>query len=186
MIKRQWTEREPFDFDGRHVRLVGAFGNPKPVQQPRPPILIAGRTARVLRVVAEHAGVWNIAGVDICEAAARSALLDHYCAGGRRDRRLVSALSAHAPTTREVQDLGRLSSRGSGTPTSTAPGIRTQLRDAATIAGVRRRFAPHQLRHAHAVEMSREGVPLVVIQRQLGHTNLGVTSVERRGSRLIA
>ena len=27
-------------------------------------------------------------------------------------------------------------------------------------AGVRRRFAPHQLRHAHAVEMAREGVPL--------------------------
>ncbi len=48
-------------------------------------------------------------------------------------------------------------------------GIRSQLRDAALAAGVRRRFAPHQLRHAHAVEMSREGVPLLVIQRQLGH-----------------
>jgi site-specific recombinase XerD len=50
-----------------------------------------------------------------------------------------------------------------------AAGIRIQLRDTAVKAGVRRRFAPHQLRHAHAVEMSREGVPLVVIQRQLGH-----------------
>jgi hypothetical protein len=30
----------------------------------------------------------------------------------------------------------------------------------ATAAGVRRRFAPHQLGHAHAVEMAREGVPL--------------------------
>jgi hypothetical protein len=29
-----------------------------------------------------------------------------------------------------------------------------------TAAGVRRRFAPHQLGHAHAVEMAREGVPL--------------------------
>jgi site-specific recombinase XerD len=48
-------------------------------------------------------------------------------------------------------------------------GIRAQLRRTAERAGVRRRFAPHQLRHAHAVEMSREGVPLVVIQRQLGH-----------------
>ena len=47
----------------------------------------------------------------------------------------------------------------------------------AARAGVRRRFAPHQLRHAHAVEMAREGVPLVVIQRQLGHANLGVTSI---------
>jgi integrase/recombinase XerD len=29
--------------------------------------------------------------------------------------------------------------------------------------------------------MAREGVPLVVIQRQLGHTDLGVTSVYLRG-----
>jgi integrase len=42
---------------------------------------------------------------------------------------------------------------------------------------VRRRFAPHQLRHAHAVELAREGVPLNVIQRQLAHANLGTTSV---------
>jgi site-specific recombinase XerD len=44
-------------------------------------------------------------------------------------------------------------------------GVRAQLRRTAQSAGVRRRFAPHQLRHAHAVEMSREGVPVVVIQR---------------------
>jgi site-specific recombinase XerC len=36
--------------------------------------------------------------------------------------------------------------------------IRAQLHHAALTAGVRRRFAPHQLRHAHAVEMSREGI----------------------------
>jgi site-specific recombinase XerD len=60
-------------------------------------------------------------------------------------------------------------------------GIRAQLHRTAEAAGVRRRFAPHQLRHAHAVEMSREGVPLVVIQRQLGHADLGVTSAYLRG-----
>jgi len=58
---------------------------------------------------------------------------------------------------------------------------REQLRRVAREAGVRRRFAPHQLRHAHAVEMAREGVPLNVIQRQLGHTNLGVTSIYLQG-----
>jgi site-specific recombinase XerD len=58
---------------------------------------------------------------------------------------------------------------------------RKQLRRAAALAGVRRRFAPHQLRHAHAVEMAHEGVPLVVIQRQLGHANLGITSVYLQG-----
>jgi integrase/recombinase XerD len=59
--------------------------------------------------------------------------------------------------------------------------MRAQLHRTAARAGVRRRFAPHQLRHAHAVEMSREGVPLVVIQRQLGHADLGVTSAYLRG-----
>ena len=44
---------------------------------------------------------------------------------------------------------------------------RARLRRVAVCAGVRRRFAPHQLHHAHAVETAREGVPLVVIQRQL-------------------
>ena len=62
-----------------------------------------------------------------------------------------------------------------------APAARTQLRRLAAQAGVRRRFAPHQLRHAHAVEMAREGMPLNVIQRQLGHADLGVTSVYLQG-----
>jgi site-specific recombinase XerD len=58
---------------------------------------------------------------------------------------------------------------------------RRKLSRTAAEAGVRRRFAPHQRRHAHAVEMTHEGVPLVVIQRQLGHANLAVTSVYLRG-----
>ena len=60
-------------------------------------------------------------------------------------------------------------------------GIRAELHRAATAAEVRRRFAPHQLRHAHAIEMSREGIPLLAIQRQLGHADLAVTSTYLRG-----
>lgn len=59
--------------------------------------------------------------------------------------------------------------------------VRKQLARTAAKAGVRRRFAPHQLRHAHAVEMAHEGVPLVVIQRQLGHANLGITPIYLQG-----
>ena len=62
-----------------------------------------------------------------------------------------------------------------------AAAARSELRRVARESGVRRRFAPHQLRHAHAVEMAREGVPLIVIQRQLGHSNLGITSVYLQG-----
>jgi len=37
------------------------------------------------------------------------------------------------------------------------------------------------VRHVHALELLREGVPLNVIQRQLGHRNLGVTSIYLQG-----
>jgi Phage integrase family len=73
-----------------------------------------------------------------------------------------------------------INGRTRGRPWTTS-GARAELRRVAARAGVRRRFAPHQLRHAHAVEMAREGVPLIVIQRQLGHGNLGITSVYLQG-----
>jgi alkanesulfonate monooxygenase SsuD/methylene tetrahydromethanopterin reductase-like flavin-dependent oxidoreductase (luciferase family) len=85
IIRRLWTESEPFDFDGTYHHLTAAFGNPKPVQRPHPPILIAGRSRATLRVVAEHADVWNIPGGDIADAVSRSALLDRFCAEIGRD-----------------------------------------------------------------------------------------------------
>ena len=62
------TWAEPFDFDGAYLHLTGAFCNPKPVQRPHPPILIGGRSTATLRVVAEHADLWNIPGGDIDDA----------------------------------------------------------------------------------------------------------------------
>ena len=85
VIRRLWTETEPFDFTGTHVQLTGAFGSPKPVQRPHPPILVGGRSAALLRVVAEHADMWNIPGHDIDDAISRSVLLDRYCAEIGRD-----------------------------------------------------------------------------------------------------
>lgn len=84
VIRRLWTETEPFDFDGTYVQLTEAFGNPKPVQSPHPPILIGGRSSATLRVVAEHADLWNVAG-DIDDVVSRGALLDRYCAEIGRD-----------------------------------------------------------------------------------------------------
>lgn len=85
VIRRLWTETAPFDFAGDHVQLTDAFGNPKPLQRPHPPILIGGRSAKLLRIVAEHADLWNIPGGDIGDAIARSALLNRCCAEIGRD-----------------------------------------------------------------------------------------------------
>jgi site-specific recombinase XerD len=58
---------------------------------------------------------------------------------------------------------------------------RGELRRLALQAGVRRRFARNQLCHAHAVELAREGIGVKLIQRQLGHTDLGTTSTHLQG-----
>ncbi len=42
IIKRLWTEDEPFDFEGRHYKVRGAVCRPHPVQRPHPVIMNAG------------------------------------------------------------------------------------------------------------------------------------------------
>ncbi|QER89868.1 LLM class flavin-dependent oxidoreductase [Streptomyces tendae] len=101
LIKRLWTEEKPFDFHGAHHRLTGAFGSPKPVQRPHPPILVGGRSSATLRVVAEHADLWNVPGGDLADVLRRSALLDRYCADIGRDPASI-VRSIHLPV-----DTGR-------------------------------------------------------------------------------
>jgi alkanesulfonate monooxygenase SsuD/methylene tetrahydromethanopterin reductase-like flavin-dependent oxidoreductase (luciferase family) len=118
VIRRLWTEAEPFDFDGTYLHLTGAFCNPKPVQRPQPPILIGGRSTATLRVVAEHADVWNMPGGDMGDAVRRSALLDRFCTEIGRDpasitRSMVLPVSYDEPgktrgTIAEAIDAGFL------------------------------------------------------------------------------
>ena len=98
VVRRLWTETEPFDYDGAYVQLAGAFCSPKPVQRPHPPIMIGGRSAATLRVVAEHADLWNVAGGDIDDAVRRGALLDRYCAEIGRDPASITR-SIHLPVS---------------------------------------------------------------------------------------
>jgi alkanesulfonate monooxygenase SsuD/methylene tetrahydromethanopterin reductase-like flavin-dependent oxidoreductase (luciferase family) len=85
ITKRLWTESEPFDFEGVHYQLTGAICEPKPVAQL--PILIgAGGEKRSLRLVAEHADIWNCpTRGDIGEFRHKSAVLDEHCRTIGRD-----------------------------------------------------------------------------------------------------
>jgi alkanesulfonate monooxygenase SsuD/methylene tetrahydromethanopterin reductase-like flavin-dependent oxidoreductase (luciferase family) len=98
LIRRLWSETEPFDFHGTYHQVTGALCNPKPVQRPHPPILIGGRSTPVLRVVAEHADLWNIPGGDIDDAIGRSELLDRLCAEIGRDPASITR-SIHLPVS---------------------------------------------------------------------------------------
>jgi site-specific recombinase XerD len=54
--------------------------------------------------------------------------------------------------------------------------VRHLLPRLASKAGIEKRVHPHALRHTHAAELAREGVPLNLIQAQLGHSNVATTS----------
>ncbi|MGD0702679.1 MAG: LLM class flavin-dependent oxidoreductase [Trebonia sp.] len=85
LIRRLWTEDKPFDFHGSYYDLTGAFCNPKPVQRPGPPIVMGGQASATLRVVAEHADVWNFPGGDVEAAVRRGTVLDRICTEIGRD-----------------------------------------------------------------------------------------------------
>src|SRR5262245_17746546 len=73
-------------FDGKNYKLAGAIAEPKPVQQPHPPIWIGGSgRQRTLRITARYADVWNAAGGSPEEVAEVSAVLDQRCAEIGRD-----------------------------------------------------------------------------------------------------
>jgi site-specific recombinase XerD len=150
-----------------------------------------GRRLRGLIVVLWRAGLRISEALALTEGdleTARGAVLVRRCKGGRRrevgmDDWAWGQLRAWLEV-RVSLPIGPLFCVISG-PTRGRPWSSSQARltlhRVASRAGVRRRFAPHQLRHAHAVEMAREGLPINVIQRQLGHANLGVTSIYLQG-----
>jgi alkanesulfonate monooxygenase SsuD/methylene tetrahydromethanopterin reductase-like flavin-dependent oxidoreductase (luciferase family) len=52
--------QEHTDFDGRFFDLTNARNEPRPIQRPRPPIVIGGRgEKRTLRLVARFASMWD-------------------------------------------------------------------------------------------------------------------------------
>jgi F420-dependent oxidoreductase-like protein len=62
IVTRLWTE-ERVTFSGRYYQLQDAVFNPKPLQQPHPPILVGAGGERIaLGIVARHANMWNAFG----------------------------------------------------------------------------------------------------------------------------
>jgi alkanesulfonate monooxygenase SsuD/methylene tetrahydromethanopterin reductase-like flavin-dependent oxidoreductase (luciferase family) len=86
LVRRLWTEEQPFDFDGRCYRLKGAICEPKPVQRPGPPVMIGAGGERLgLRVVARHADIWASPAFTAADFRRMNAALDGHCAAIGRD-----------------------------------------------------------------------------------------------------
>lgn len=85
IIKKMWSEDKP-DFNGKHYSIKEAFCNPKPVQNPYPPITVGGAGERMLlRLVAEHADSWNCPATHALEFDSKLEALEKHCADVGRD-----------------------------------------------------------------------------------------------------
>ena len=84
--------QERTTFQGRYYQLDDARLEPRPLQQPRIPILIAAHRPRMLRIAARYADQWDTFGVD---PGRRD--------GGRRDRRSpIASRPSMTPAGRSV------------------------------------------------------------------------------------
>lgn len=83
IVRSMWTEPET-TFSGRYYDVRRAQCDPKPLQQPAPPVWIGGGGEQLtLRVVAEHADCSNFGGTPEVWAHKRDVLRAHCAAVGR-------------------------------------------------------------------------------------------------------
>jgi len=116
VIRRLWTEAEPFDFDGTYVRLTGAFCNPKPVQQPRPRLLSGMRSPAGLRRTAEKFDI--VATVEGGGSAGQAGAIRHGISRALmqynaelRDRLKSAGLVTRDPRKKERKKYGQKGAR---------------------------------------------------------------------------
>jgi alkanesulfonate monooxygenase SsuD/methylene tetrahydromethanopterin reductase-like flavin-dependent oxidoreductase (luciferase family) len=71
VMKRLWTLPGEFDFEGQYYSLRAAAAEPKPIQQPYPPIINAGSSPVARRFAAQHADILfaSVSGDDDQDAA---------------------------------------------------------------------------------------------------------------------
>jgi F420-dependent oxidoreductase-like protein len=85
VITRQWEEGA-FSFDGEHFKIVDLDAQPKPVQRPRPPLVIGGSGGpRSLRIAARWADEYNTVFAGAEELAELRKKLDAACEKQDRD-----------------------------------------------------------------------------------------------------
>jgi F420-dependent oxidoreductase-like protein len=96
VIHRLLTQ-ETTDFDGQFYTLREARNEPKPVQEPRPPIVVGGRgEKRTLRLAARYASMWDAMFIedDVEEWRRLRDVLWQHCSDVGRDPSEI-ALSSH-------------------------------------------------------------------------------------------
>jgi len=172
ILKAMWTEDAP-TFHGRHYRIEGARCRPRPVRRPHPPILVGGGGEKVLlRLVAQHADIWNNLGMAHAELPAKLAVLRRHCERVGRDlgeievsQQTIGAIALSAEEARRRteavhQEVGFLTGAPDLCPTGTPDEIVRRLRQSIAMGATT--FIMSFGRHAAAEDVrlfGREVIP---------------------------
>jgi alkanesulfonate monooxygenase len=62
ILKRIWTEDQPFDHEGKYYRFEKGYSEVKPLQKPHVPIYFGGASQAALDVAGKHADVYALWG----------------------------------------------------------------------------------------------------------------------------
>ena len=86
LICRQMWSDDDGPYAGRHYQLAETICRPRPVQQPRPPILVGGSgEKKTLRLVAQYADACNLFATGRAEVRHKIEVLERHCADVGRD-----------------------------------------------------------------------------------------------------
>lgn len=129
ILKGMWTQ-DTFQFQGKYyqvgvgqvrnyrgqtVDLPGAFNHPKPLQQPHPPLWIAGSGEQLtLRTVARYADYSNFMG-SLEQVQKKNAILDRHCQEQGRDPQAIRRslnINVFLGSDSQFEQLVRDSGRG--------------------------------------------------------------------------
>jgi alkanesulfonate monooxygenase len=86
IVKRAWTSREPFDYDGQHYRFADFVSDVFPVQQPRPRVSFGGSSPAAYQAGGAEADIYCLWGEPLAATAEQIASVKAAArAAGRAD-----------------------------------------------------------------------------------------------------
>ena len=109
IIRNMWNKKlETTTYDGRFYELKDAYCNPKPLQEPMPPVLVgASGERKTLRNVAKHADACNLFGSPETIRRKLEVLFDHCKKIGKNYDTILKTKLSHVIIAKDREEAER-------------------------------------------------------------------------------